>query len=91
MQEEFVMNLKADYILKFLNNLVDFNILKENFDLMVNFMKKNLPRRVHEQSRSRKQRWNLQFPKNIPIVFTNGKQLSSSTFICRWHPRSGFG
>ena len=66
MQEEFVMNLKADYILKFLNNLVDFNILKENFDLMVNFLEKNLPRRVHEQSRSRKQRWNLQFLREHP-------------------------
>ena len=66
MQEEFVMNLKADYILKFLNNLLDFNILKENFDLMVNFLEKNLPRRVHEQSRSRKQRWNLQFLQEHP-------------------------
>ena len=61
MQEEFVMSLMVDYILKFLNNLLDLNILKENFDLMVNFLEMNLPRRVHEQSRSRKQRWTFQF------------------------------
>ena len=28
--------------------------------------------------------------ENIPIVFTNGKQLSSSTFIRRWHSRRAF-
>ena len=29
--------------------------------------------------------------QSIPIVFTNGKQPSSSTFICWRHSRSGFG
>ncbi|CAK9021004.1 unnamed protein product [Durusdinium trenchii] len=63
--EEFVMNLKADYILKFLNNLLDLNILKENFDLMVNFLEKNLPRRVHERVKKAKVEFSVAFKKGL--------------------------